>query len=56
VGLLINIIAIVVASLGTYAAMRVGRSSLSFFKTGEARESLSATLEERAFEQKAIHD
>jgi hypothetical protein len=43
VGLLINILAIVIASLGTYAAMRIRRSSLSFFKTGEARESLSAT-------------
>ena len=35
-GLLINIVAIVIAALGTYAAMKIKRSSLTFFKTHQA--------------------
>ena len=55
-GLLINIAAIVVASLGTYAALRIKGSSLNFFKAGEAKDSLSATGFKRATAQTAIHD
>jgi hypothetical protein len=47
-GLLINVVAIVVASLGTYAAIGIKRSSLNFFKAGEPQESLSATGFKRA--------
>lgn len=38
-GLLVNIVAIVIASLGTYAALRIKGSSLSFFKTDPAKQS-----------------
>ena len=38
-GLVVNIGAIVIAALGTYAAMRIKGSSLSFFKTDRAKKS-----------------
>jgi hypothetical protein len=38
-GLFVNIVAIVIAALGTYAAMRIKGSSLSFFKTDRAKQS-----------------
>jgi hypothetical protein len=38
-GLFVNIVAIVIAASGTYAAMRIKGSSLSFFKTDRAKQS-----------------
>lgn len=38
-GLLLNIVAIVIAALGIYAAMRIKGSSLSFFRTDAAKHS-----------------
>lgn len=55
-GLLFNIVAIVLASLGTYAAMRIKRSSLDFFKTGGTKKSLSAPRLRSAAAQTSTHD
>jgi hypothetical protein len=56
-GLVVNIVAIVIAALGTYAAMRIKGSSLSFFKTDPANQpSLRANDLRDATDHRGAHD